>query len=78
MLFVVPPFPDVFFPVGPGVGAEAVVPKHVLIFGTWGQGLGKGSAWGAQQPEGGKSYENKGSDPLHTGSLRLTGLEINL
>jgi hypothetical protein len=31
--------------------------------------LGKGSAWGAQQPDGGKSYENKGSDPLHTESL---------
>ena len=31
--------------------------------------MGKGSAWGAQQPDGGKSYENKGSDPLHTGSL---------
>jgi hypothetical protein len=72
--FVVPPFPDVFVP-GPlaiwtkGVGAKAVVPKHVRIFGTRGQCLGKGSAWGAQQPDGGKSYENKGSDPLHTGSL---------
>ena len=64
---VVPEFPDVFGPVGIGVGAEAVVITQILIFGTWGQGLGKGSAWGAQQPDGGKSYENKGSDPLHTG-----------
>jgi hypothetical protein len=66
---VVLPFPDVFVPVGPGVGAEAVVPNHVLIFETWGKCLGKGSAWKAQQPDGGKSYENKGSDPLHTGTL---------
>ena len=71
MPFIVLPFPDVFFPVGPDVGAEAVMlptGKHTG-FGTWGECLGKGSAWKAQQPDGGKSYENKGCNPLHTGSL---------
>jgi hypothetical protein len=32
---------------------------------TLGQGLGKGSTCGAQQRDGGKSYENQGCDPLH-------------
>ena len=66
-----PVFPDVFDPAGKGVGAEAVVITHILIFGTWGQG--KGSAWAAQQPDGGKSDESTGCDPLHTGSLTGNG-----
>ena len=43
--------------------------KVIKLARMLGLGLGKGSAWGAQQPDGGKSYENKGSDPFHTGSL---------